>query len=169
MEKTIPGTPQQHGATERMNRTPNEHARRMRLHSGLPQSFWANVVNTIVYLVKEGDSTLIDYQIADEIWSGKEVNLCFLIVFSCLSYVYIDSANRTKFNHKCKKCFFIGYGDNKFNYCFWDNQNIETIRSRDVIFNEQVEYMDRSSTKIKGLYLEIKKDRGRAIERYPSE
>ena len=37
MEKTIPGTPQQNGVAERMNRTLNERARSMRLHDGLPK------------------------------------------------------------------------------------------------------------------------------------
>ena len=39
MEKTILGTPQQNGVAERMNRTLNEHARSMRLHTGLPKTF----------------------------------------------------------------------------------------------------------------------------------
>ena len=39
MEKTIPGTPQQNGMAERMNRTLNEHAKSMRLHAGLPKTF----------------------------------------------------------------------------------------------------------------------------------
>ncbi|CAA0833577.1 Uncharacterized mitochondrial protein AtMg00300 [Striga hermonthica] len=37
MQKTIPGTPQQNGIAERMNRTLNERARCMRLKSGLPK------------------------------------------------------------------------------------------------------------------------------------
>ena len=37
MEKTIPGTPQQNGVAERMNRTLNERARSMRLHARLPK------------------------------------------------------------------------------------------------------------------------------------
>ena len=51
MEKTIPGTPQQNGVAERMNRTLNERARSMRLHAGLPKTFWANVVSTTTYLI----------------------------------------------------------------------------------------------------------------------
>ena len=39
MEKIIPGTPQQNGVAERMNRTLNERARSMRLHAGLPKTF----------------------------------------------------------------------------------------------------------------------------------
>ena len=37
IEKTIPGTPQQNGVAERMNRTLNERARSMTLHAGLPK------------------------------------------------------------------------------------------------------------------------------------
>ena len=40
MEKTIPGTPQQNGVAERMNRTLNELARSIRLHARLPKTFW---------------------------------------------------------------------------------------------------------------------------------
>ena len=46
MENTILGTPQQNGVAERMNKTLNEHARSMRLHAGLPKTFWADVVST---------------------------------------------------------------------------------------------------------------------------
>uniref|UniRef100_A0A2N9I546 Integrase catalytic domain-containing protein n=1 Tax=Fagus sylvatica TaxID=28930 RepID=A0A2N9I546_FAGSY len=51
MEKTIPRTPQQNGVAERMNRTLNKRARSMRLHAGLPETFWADAVNTAAYLI----------------------------------------------------------------------------------------------------------------------
>ena len=44
-----------------------------------------------------------------------------------------------------KYVFFIGYGDEKFGYRFWDEQNRKIIRSRNVIFNEQVMYKDKST------------------------
>ena len=50
MEKTIPRTPQQNGVADCMNRTLNEHARSMRLHVGLPKTFWADAVSTATYL-----------------------------------------------------------------------------------------------------------------------
>ena len=40
--------------------------------------------------------------------------------------------------------FFIGYGDEKFGYWFWDEQNRKIIRSRNMIFYEQVMYKNRS-------------------------
>jgi len=38
-EKTVPGTPQENGVSERMNKTIMEHARCMRLHVGLHLQF----------------------------------------------------------------------------------------------------------------------------------
>ena len=51
MEKTIPGTLQQNGVVKRMNGTVNERARSMRLHAGLPKTFWVDVVITAAYLI----------------------------------------------------------------------------------------------------------------------
>ena len=40
--------------------------------------------------------------------------------------------------------FFIGNDNKKFGYQFWDEKNWKIIRSRNVIFNEQFMYKDRS-------------------------
>ncbi|RVW64114.1 Retrovirus-related Pol polyprotein from transposon TNT 1-94 [Vitis vinifera] len=125
MEKTIPGTPQQNGVAKRMNRTLNERAR--------------------TYLINRGPSVPIEFRLPEEIWSGKEVKFSHLKVFGCVSYVHIDSYARSKLYAKSKICFFIGYGDEKFGHKFWDEQNRKIIRSRNVIFNEQVMYKDRST------------------------
>jgi hypothetical protein len=145
MEKTVPGTPQQNGTAERMNRTINERARSMRLHSGLPQTFWADAVHTAVYLINRGPSVPLEFRLPEEVWRGKEVQLSHLKVFGCVSYVHIDSDARNKLDAKSKKCFFIGYGNEEFGFRFWDDQNRKIIRSRNVIFNEKVLYKDRSS------------------------
>ena len=87
----------------------------------------------------------MDFRISEEIWRGKEVKFSNLKVFGYLSYVYIDSNACSKLDAKSKICFFIGYDDEKFGYRFWDEQNHKTIRSRNMIFNEQVMYKDRST------------------------
>nr|CAN78199.1 hypothetical protein VITISV_041785 [Vitis vinifera] len=145
MEKTIPGTPQQNGVAERMNRTLNERARSMRLHVGLPKTFWADAVSTTAYLINRGPSVPMEFRLPEEVWSDKNVKFSHLKVFGCVSYVHIDSNARSKLDAKSKICFFIGYGDEKFGYRFWDEQNRKIIRSRNVIFNEQVMYKDRST------------------------
>ena len=67
MEKTIPGTPQQNGVTERMNRTLNERARSMRLYVGLPKTFWADAVNIAAYLINRGPSVPMEFRLSEEV------------------------------------------------------------------------------------------------------
>ena len=73
------------------------------------------------------------------------VKFSHLKVFGYVSYIYIDFDARSKLDAKSKICFFIGYGNEKFGYRFWDEQNRKIIRSRNVIFNEQLMYKDMST------------------------
>ena len=79
LSRMVPRTPQQNGIVEQMNRTLTERARSMRLHSGLPKQFWAEVVNTAAYLINRGPSKPLDLAIPEEIWTGKEVKLSHLL------------------------------------------------------------------------------------------
>ncbi|KAL2234657.1 UNVERIFIED_CONTAM: Retrovirus-related Pol polyprotein from transposon TNT 1-94 [Sesamum indicum] len=138
MQKTIPGTPQQNGVAERMNRTLNKRARCMRLKSRLPKMFWADAVNTTAFLINRGPSVPLNNRIPEEVWSGKKVDLSFLRTFGCSAYILND--DRTKLDAKSIKCTFIGYETDAFGYRFWYDQNRKIIHSRNVIFNEDVMY-----------------------------
>ncbi len=145
--KTVPGTPQQNGTTQRMNTTLTERARSMRLQSRLPKHFCAEAVNTAAYLINRGPSKPLDLAIPEEIWTGKEVKLSHLKVFGCVSYVHVSDHARSKLDAKSVKCTLVGYGEDEFGYKLWDDQNRKMIRSRDVVFNEKVMYKDRNTEK----------------------
>ena len=130
-----------------MNRTIMEHARCMRLHAGFPLQFWADVVDTVVYLINRGPSISLDGGIPEEAWTGKKVNYSFLNTFGCKAFFHINKEDRTKLEAKSKKCTFIGYGANDFGYRFYDYENHKIIRSRDVIFNEKVLYKNQLQEK----------------------
>ena len=89
-EKTVPRTPQENGVSERMNRTIMEHARCMSLHAGLPLQFWADAVDTVVYLINRGPSSSLDGGVPEEAWTGKKVNYSFLKPFGCEALVHIN-------------------------------------------------------------------------------
>ena len=141
-EKTVPGTPQENGVSERMNRMIMERARCMRLHAGLPLQFWADTVNTAVYLINRGPSSALDGGIPEEAWTAKQVKYSFLRTFGCQAFVHIDKDDRTQLEAKSKKCTFIGYRVYDFGYRLWDLKNHIIIRSRDLVFNEKVMYKD---------------------------
>ncbi|KAE8664296.1 hypothetical protein F3Y22_tig00112801pilonHSYRG00056 [Hibiscus syriacus] len=148
METIIPMTLQQNGVAERMNRTMNERARSMRIHARLSKLLWAEAINTAAYLINREPSVPLDGGITEEAWSKKEINLSHLRVFGCISYVHINSAERSKLDAKSNKCVFVGYGGDEFGYRFWDYENRKIIRNRDVIFNENVMYKERSTIEL---------------------
>ncbi|KAE8689304.1 paired amphipathic helix protein Sin3-like 3-like [Hibiscus syriacus] len=49
---------------------------------------------------------------------------------------------RARIDAKSNKCVFVGYGGDEFGYRFWDYENRKIIKSRDVIFNENMMYKD---------------------------
>ena len=67
MEKTILGTLQQNGIVERMNKTINERARNMRLHSGLPKIFWVDAVNIAIYLINHCLSIPLEHRLPEKV------------------------------------------------------------------------------------------------------
>ncbi|KAE8681332.1 hypothetical protein F3Y22_tig00111330pilonHSYRG00176 [Hibiscus syriacus] len=138
METTVPMTPQQNGIAEHMNKTLNERAISMRIHASLPKLLWAETINTAAYLINRGPLIPLDGGIPEEVWSKKEINLSHLRVFGCISYVHINSAEGSKLDAKSNKYVFVGYGGDEFGYRFWDYENRKIIRSRDVIFNENI-------------------------------
>ena len=67
-----------------------EHARCMRLHVGFPLQFWADAVNTTVYLINRGPSSTFDGGILEEALTSKQVKYSFLRTFGCETFVHID-------------------------------------------------------------------------------
>ena len=107
---------------ECMNRTLNERARSMRLHAGLPKTFWADAVRSVAYLINREPSVPIEFRLLEGVWSGKEIKFSHLKVFGCVSYVHIDYDARSKLDAMSKICFSlatvmrnlaIGFGMNK--------------------------------------------------------
>ncbi|KAE8695397.1 Pathoproteinsis-related thaumatin superfamily protein [Hibiscus syriacus] len=110
----IDDSARKNGVAERMNRTLNECARSMRIHPSLPKLLWAEAINTSAYLINRGPSVPLDGGIPEEVWSKKEINLSYLRVFDCISYIHINSAERSKLDAKSNKCVFVGYGGDEF-------------------------------------------------------
>ena len=57
-----------------MNRTIMECERCMILHARFPLQFWADAVNTVVYLINRGPSSALNGGILEKEWIGKKVN-----------------------------------------------------------------------------------------------
>ena len=124
MTRTVLRKAKQDGIAERMNRNLNETVQSMRIHAGLPNTLWADAVNTAAYLINRGPSIPLGDKILEDIWSGKKVYLSFLHTFGCVAYVMINPEKRDKLGLKSKKCYFLSYGTDSFGYRVWDGKKV---------------------------------------------
>lgn len=136
-EETIPMSPQQNGVSERMNRTIMESARSMLHHANLPSQFWAEAVNTAVYIRNRCPTVALEDSTPFEYWFGRKPDVKHFRVFGCNAHVHVDDVKRRKLDKKSIKCIFVGYLDTSKGYKFYDPERERMIKSRDVKFLEQ--------------------------------
>ena len=93
-------TQNQNGVSERMNRTIMEKARTMLLEARLPESFWAEAVNTAVYLHNQSPTRSLDNMSPYEAWNGVKPDLSHIKVFGCDAYQFVPNEKRGKLQAK---------------------------------------------------------------------
>ena len=115
----------------------------MRIHSGLPKTFWVNVVNISVYLINRGSSLPLEFKLSKAEWTGKELKYSRLRTFGCTTYVRVDAKKSDKLDVEPVMCCLIGYDSNMFGYKFWDVKNKKIPRHCDVTFDKNFLYKDK--------------------------
>ena len=141
---TVPHTPQQNGVAERWNRTLVESARSMLQGKNISNSFWAEAINTAVYLKNRCPTKQLVFQTPFEVLHGYKPDVSHFKVFGCTAFAHIPKANRRKLDAKSIKCVFIGYCADHKAYKLFDPSSHKLFASRDVLFHEQA---DKSNTK----------------------
>lgn len=145
-EKSVPKTPEQNGASERLNRTIVEAVRSMLVDSGLDQKFWAEAASTTVYLRNISHTSTLKYVTPYEALHKKKPSVEHLRVFGCVAYSHIPKDERQKLDSKSKKSIMLGYGSETKGYRLYDPEKKKVFYSRDVIFNETELYMQKESS-----------------------
>ena len=136
-ELTIPKTPEQNGAAERLNRTLVEATRAMLLDSQLPQRFWAEAVSTAAYLRNRSPTSVLNSMTPHQAWFGQKPGVEHLRVFGSTAYVHIPKDSRRKLDSKTRKCILVGYGSVRKGYRLYDRVARQVLHSRNVQFDEQ--------------------------------
>ena len=133
---TNPYCPQQNGVSERLNRTIVESARSMLCHAKLPLKFWAEAVNTVVYLRNRSPTSALNGRTPFEYWFNRKPDVSNLRVFGCICYVHIPDALRKKLDPKSYKAIFVGYPSDTKGYKVYNVNSGKFCRSRNIIFSE---------------------------------
>ena len=133
---TIPNTPELNGVAERVNRTIVEMARSMLYHANLPMKFWAEAVNTAVYLRNRCPTKALTSGTPYESWTGNQPNLQDIRVFGCVVYIHLKDNHRTKWESKAIQGIMLGYSDDSVGYRVWIPTKHRIFTSRDIVFDE---------------------------------
>ena len=111
--------------------------RAMLYQAKLPKRFWAEALNTAVYLKNRSPHSYLDGKIPYEIFHGQKPNFSHLRVFGGLETVHIPKQQRQKIDAKATVKIVIGYPDNIKGYRLIDPESQVVTISRNVIFHEE--------------------------------
>ncbi|CAL9021568.1 unnamed protein product [Prunus brigantina] len=134
---TVAHSPQQNGVAERKNRSIVEMAKCMMFEKKMPLEFWAEAVNTAVYVLNRCPTKALEKKTPFEAYSGRKPGIKHLRVFGSLCYAQIPKQQRQKLDQTSTRCVFLGYGSCEKGYRLYNLESGKVIISRDVIFNEE--------------------------------
>jgi hypothetical protein len=106
---TNPYTPEQNGVSERLDRTLLESGKSMIFHASIPTNFWAEAVNTAVYLHNRSPTASLDMKTPDEYWFGKKPDVWNLREFGLICFVHTPRNLRQKLDPTSQKAILVGY------------------------------------------------------------
>ncbi|KAG8489064.1 hypothetical protein CXB51_017032 [Gossypium anomalum] len=129
-------TPQQNGVCERKNRTVLNMARCLLFQSKLPSNFWAEAVNTSVYLLNRLPTHAVKDKTPFEAWHGLKPTVSHLKVFGCVCYAHIPVEKRNKLEERAVPVILVGYSSTKKGYRVYNPSTKGILISRDVKFDE---------------------------------
>uniref|UniRef100_A0A2N9FYY5 Integrase catalytic domain-containing protein n=1 Tax=Fagus sylvatica TaxID=28930 RepID=A0A2N9FYY5_FAGSY len=103
---------------------------------GIKRHF-TEAVDMACYIINRSSRVALDGKVAEEVWTGQEVDYSFMRIFGCPAYVHISGEDRSKLDPKSKKCIFLGFKKGVKGYKLWDPVAQKVVISRDVVFDEK--------------------------------
>lgn len=136
---TVAYTPQQNGVAERMNRTLIDLVRSMLHTAGIAKSFWAEALETAVYIRNRVSSrSLPKDKTPHHLWKKAIPDLAHLRIFGSKCYYTIPKKKIKKLDPRAHLGIFVGYSTQSKGYKIWDPNSRKMIVSRDVTFREMI-------------------------------
>jgi transposase InsO family protein len=134
---STPYNQEQNGTAERDHRTICEMAKTLALsHPGLPNSMWAELVNTSAYILNRTGVSGVPGKSPHEVWFGVVPKIEHLRVIGTIGFAHIPKQLRTKMAAKATRCILVGYNGD-MNYRLYDPVGRKIIWSHDVQFQKE--------------------------------
>ena len=86
----------------------------------ISNGFWAEAINTIIYLKNRSLTNILDLKMPFEVLYGYKPEVGHLRVFGSKAFAHIPKDDRRKLDAKYVKCTFLGYCDDHKEYKLFD-------------------------------------------------
>jgi len=127
-------TPEQNGVVERKHRHIVETARSLLLSAFSPSEFWEKVVLTVVSLINTISSSHSSGPSPFEKLYVYVPDYSSFRVFGCTCFVLHPHVERSKLSSRTVICVFLGNGEGKKEYHYFDQISQKLYVSRHVVF-----------------------------------
>lgn len=136
-QTTVAYTTEQNRIAEKYNRTIMERARTMIEAANFNHNYWAEAVNTSVYLKNRSPTRTIFSMTPEEAWSSQRPDVSHLRIFGSRAFLHIPDQQRKKLDAKTKEMILVGYCEDSKAYRLMDpNENSGKVyKEKDVSDN----------------------------------
>lgn len=137
---TPPYSPDMNGACEVWNRVIVHSASAMLHTAKMPITFWGQTVLCAVYLLNRSPTKGLHLKTPYEALYGQRPYRGHVRTWACRAYALIpkDSKKRKKWDSHSTECLLMGYYDSENVFKLYDISGNAIIKSRDVIFFEDI-------------------------------
>lgn len=115
-----------------------ESARSKLLSKRLPKKLWAEAVSTAAYILNRTGPTEVDGASPYELCTGRKAPIDHIRIFGTECFVHVPDQKRRKLDAKSETGALVGYCDNKDGYRIYMSSKDDVIRSREVVFAEEL-------------------------------
>lgn len=108
------------------------------MQAKLPNSFWAEAVNTANYIQNRCTTRSLNSGTPYERWTGRKANVNYFRTFGCKVFVSDTTPGKEKFQPRAKEGIFVGYSSESKAYRIWVPAERKIHISRDVKFLDEI-------------------------------
>ncbi|GJP56276.1 hypothetical protein CLOM_g15349 [Closterium sp. NIES-68] len=137
---SVPYTPQQNGAAERINRTLTDLARAILSHAELDNTWWGAAVQYANWVKNRMGSKGLGGKSPYSLWTGKVPNVSMARVWGCMAQYKVPDQQRRKLDPKAQWGIFLGVSERSKAWVLWSVADQRVMESRDVVFHEGLNF-----------------------------
>jgi hypothetical protein len=102
----------------------------------LDLEFWAEAVNTTIYIKNQCPIKALESKTPQETWTSRKPDVSHLRIFDYKTFTHIPDEKKSKLESKSMPCVFLGYCEGTKTYRLMCVETKRIIKSRDVVFLE---------------------------------